>query len=73
VGETGEVPTPRPPEGPLLPDISEHSKIVKAAKKQYQSFGAMVTLSGFPKEELDRLYLNWTGLQEVGSNMERLD
>ena len=72
MGETGEVPTPRHSERPLLPDIAEHSKIVEAAKKQYQSFGATVDLSSFPKEELDSLYTSWVGLQEVGSNMGRL-
>lgn len=72
MGEIGETQTPITTERPIVPDISEHAKIVEAATRRYKSFRATVTFEKFPKEELDKLHSYMVGLQTVGEHLGRL-
>ena len=56
-----------------MPDISQHAKLVEAAKTDYQSLGSTIKSSGFPKEELDSIYIWWTRYPEIKGRIERLE
>ncbi|OGM18131.1 hypothetical protein A2V61_02950 [Candidatus Woesebacteria bacterium RBG_19FT_COMBO_47_8] len=73
MGETGETPKSESSKRPILPEISEHSKIVEAAKRRYSSLGGVLSWSGFPKEELDEIYVWWDGYKKTEDKLQRFE